>query len=153
MVWFQSPIVGDREISVASRTMPLNGVLNIASSLLGDGCNTVTKRMESGAVRFDFTCDRGSFHVSVSRRADGLHQVVRMGAREEKNTRTITYEAVAPQGDRLEVRPIMLAELHRGSPLLGRVLARLLQSQVEADGRTNYLDVVQGRLAQLAKAA
>lgn len=138
---------------MASRTMPLNGVLNIARSLLSDGCKTVTKRMESGAIRFDFTCDRGSFHVLVSRRADGLHQVVRMGAREEKNTRTVTYEAVSPQGERLEVHPIMLSELHRGSPFLGLALARLLQSQVAADGRTNYLEVVQGRLAQLRNAA
>lgn len=101
------------------------------------------------SIRLDFFCTDGKITLTIMKRADHLHQVVGMNIVHA----TMNIQAMAPCGNTLDVRPVMLADLHRASSQFGKLVARLIQSEAVADGKTDHYDLVHGRMTAFVPVA
>ncbi len=116
--------------------MPLKSLLVKAESLMAI-CNELTKRQCDDYIDIQCVCGHGAFTVSV--RKDGPeHHIFRVTLTDGAVGTGVRYEAVHDSDTRLDVVPVTLAEFTRVSDRLGRLTARLLQSNMVADGETNH---------------
>ena len=130
---------------VDPKPAPLNTVLQKAMSLMAI-CNEVKKHDDDGYIAIAIVCGHGALTITVKKEA-GLHQVVRVALADASVGKTENYEALHDNGDRLDVSPMMLFDLNQRAPTIGKLLARLLQSDLVADGETNHGPRLRGYLA------
>ncbi len=116
--------------------MPLSALLAKAE-LLMEVCNELTKLQCDGYLDIHWLCGHGDFTVSV-RKDNVEHHIFRVTLTDGAVGTGVRYEAMNDSGNRLDIEPVTLAEFTRTSDRLGRLTARLLQSNMIADGETNH---------------
>lgn len=143
-----------REESTLTKESRVADLAKLAALILAAGCDKVTKTADKNKTVFNFSGSTGEVSVSVQKReADQLHQLVHLSANDARTPTAVSYVGTANNGECLDVQPVMLSEFYREMKPFGMVVARLLQTSVVADGKTCHLELIRGRLQQLAEAA
>jgi hypothetical protein len=127
----------------------LGDAFNCAKPIVSN-CEKVTKVARAGNIEITFQSSGGRVDVVVCRHADGTHRVTKIKIAVKGSRAPV--EAMMDDGSMLSEMRLGLGGLARVSNPFASTVARLIQSSFVADGRTNHIGPVQGRLAALAAA-